>query len=296
MKCLSCNTDKVSQLSSTPVLNIISKWQQSYELDVKPCFSSTSQAHYICNECELEFFMPPSPGDDHFYDSIQEFDWYYEESKWEFKKALDFLNQDDRIVEIGSGEGRFVEYLKERGYRTVFAIDKNEKAIEKATKKGLIAATNIHDLGISEADVVCSFQVLEHVSEVSAFVSDICNICAVGGKVLIAVPNQSSFLKYNEENVLNSPPHHLTRWTAKSLQALELRFPIKLVSIQKEPLAKAHINWFSSTMMKRLPSNRFISILAWRGVFPVLCVILKLPFIRNRVQGHSIMAIFERTQ
>jgi len=296
MKCLSCNTDKVSHLSDTPVSNIISKWQQQYKLDVMSCFSSVSQAHYICNECELEFFIPPSPGDDSFYDSIQEFDWYYEESKWEFKKALDFLNKDDRIVEIGSGEGRFVEYLKDRGYRSVFAIDKNEKAIEKATKKGLIAATNIDELGISEADVVCSFQVLEHVSEVRAFVSDICDICAVGGKVVVAVPNQSSFLKYNEENILNAPPHHLTRWTAKSLRALELRFPIKLVSTYKEPLARAHINWFLSTFMKRLPSNRLISILAWKVLFPVLCVILKLPIIRNNIQGHSIMAVFERTK
>lgn len=300
MQCLSCNSDMVSQLSNIPIMEVISRWQQSYEIDVKSCFSSPSQTHYVCNDCDLEFFTPLSPGDAEFYDSIQEFDWYYEASKWEFEKSLEFLNQDDRIVEIGSGEGRYIEYLKNLSFRSVFAIDKNEKAIEKAIKKGLIAATDIHELGISKADVVCSFQVLEHVSDVNAFISDLCNICSVGGKIIIVVPNQSSFFKYDVDNILNFPPHHLTRWSAKSLRALESRFPIKIVSIQKEPLSKAHIKWFSATitkmLTKRFPSNRILSILSWRVLSPLLSSTLKLSFIRKMLQGHSIMAVYERTK
>jgi ubiquinone/menaquinone biosynthesis C-methylase UbiE len=52
-------------------------------------------------------------------------------------KLIDSFNLDvnSRIIDVGSGDGRFIEALLERGYRDITALDISEAAIKRAVKR-----------------------------------------------------------------------------------------------------------------------------------------------------------------
>jgi 2-polyprenyl-3-methyl-5-hydroxy-6-metoxy-1,4-benzoquinol methylase len=65
----------------------------------------------------------------------------------------------------------------------------------------------------NEFDVVCFFQVLEHIKDVDSFMRSSITILKNKGKILIAVPNNDAFvMKYDYlrgvGNVPPPPPHH----------------------------------------------------------------------------------------
>ena len=61
-------------------------------------------------------------------------------------------------------------------------------------------------------DAVTSFQVLEHVTEPASFLRACVKALRPGGRLLLGVPNNDSFLGLLEDNWLNMPPHHMSLW------------------------------------------------------------------------------------
>lgn len=50
---------------------------------------------------------------------------------------------------------------------------------------------------------------------------------------------------------LNMPPHHVTRWSDRSLVNLLVRLGIPKVSLWHEPVAPYHSDWYKSTLRLR---------------------------------------------
>jgi 2-polyprenyl-3-methyl-5-hydroxy-6-metoxy-1,4-benzoquinol methylase len=89
-------------------------------------------------------------------------------------------------------------------------LELNEKAIQTGRAKGLdVHADTIQDFARTHQnafDVVCYFQVLEHITDVQSFVQASVDALKPGGKLIICVPNNEGFLKYDKHNLLNQPP------------------------------------------------------------------------------------------
>ena len=93
-------------------------------------------------------------------------------------------------------------------------------------------------------DVLCMFQVLEHLVPIKEVIQSCLKCLKQGGFLVISVPNNDSFIKKDKLNLLNLPPHHMGRWNEKSLKALGKLFKMKLVESSKEPLQANHFDWF----------------------------------------------------
>ena len=229
-----------------------------------------------CDKCKLKFFYPLAVGDEIFYNSLQKLDWYYMDEKAEYIEAKKHIKKTDRVLEVGCGKAAFVKFLSTKQY---VGLDTSAEAKEMALKDGVIieneSIQNYAAKNSSKFDVVVSFQVLEHVSDPSSFIQSKVDALKVGGKLIIAVPSEDSFLKYATNSVLNMPPHHVTRWTDETLRFIADKYNLQILDIYHEKLQDVHKFWFAKTLISNSLINSELICSRWaRKITSILSSIL----------------------
>lgn len=213
-----------------------------YNIDVSQYLNDIEYIDlYECINSGLQFFWPNNiVGDGKFYESIQHFDWYYKDDKWEFDKGLQMIKENEKVLEIGSGRGQFLKLLRQK---TKFAegLELNESAIEKIRANG----HTVHLMKIDEFeqslrpenlfDVVCSFQVYEHIENIGSVIQSSLNALKIGGRLIISVPNSDCIFNDPILNPFNMPPHHQGLWYPATFEKLQHIFNIKLTDVHYEP-------------------------------------------------------------
>lgn len=221
---------------------IINLYQDEYNIDVRKYFEGINTVQiYKCLDTNYRFYYPLYlTGDSKLYEELQKQSWYYGDWKWEHQIASNFMKTNDSILELGCARGAFIDKLQQKGLRCT-GLEFNEDAVRVGQEKGLnILKQSIEEhaqLNPEIYDVVCSFQVLEHISLVKDFVSACLKALKPGGKFIVGVPNNNPFLfKYDKYHTLNLPPHHLGLWNKSSLENLQKVFPIRVEKLFVEPL------------------------------------------------------------
>jgi SAM-dependent methyltransferase len=237
-------------------------------------------------------------GSERLYQCLQMLPWYYIPDKWEYQVAIQDLKSCKKILEIGSGPGYFLKKILDHGLQ-VQGVELNQEAVSKGQKQGIpIEKKELKFLAREHSecfDGICSFQVLEHTNQPREFIEECLQLLKPGGQLIFCVPNMNSFLQY-QYNLLDLPPHHMTRWSTKAFQSLEGIFPIRLEKIRFEPLAEYHINSFLSlyTQQFRYQSLAFKPLLN-RMTLPIYKFILKAGA-RKLFRGQGIYAKFQKLE
>jgi SAM-dependent methyltransferase len=121
------------------------------------------------------------------------------------------------VVEIGCGDGRGIDLLAPLSSRYI-ALDKNTSVIESKAKiyknVEVVEATipPISQIADATADVVISFQVIEHILHDALFLEEIFRILKPGGRAYLTTPNIRLTLTRN--------PWHIREYTADELGRL----------------------------------------------------------------------------
>lgn len=235
----SARVKKVMQFDAAELVN---NYQNLFNLDVRRYFNGIDNISlYECEDSGLQFFYPDTVvGDGKFYESIQHFDWYYVDNKWEFRQGLDLIPENSKVLEIGSGRGQFLKLLQQKTAHAE-GLELNEKAIEEIRANGL----QVHLMKIDEMeqqpgkkeyyDVVCSFQVYEHIENIGEVIRSSLNVLKPGGRLIISVPNSDCIYNHPSINPFNMPPHHQGLWYAETFRKLQQAFPLKLKEVFYEP-------------------------------------------------------------
>lgn len=240
---------EIRLLQSFRASELISDWKTCFDIDITGELKGIEEVNlYRCEESGLEFFLPLSvAGSAMLYKALQKFDWFYMPDKWEFEEAIKDLAGCTSLLEVGCGQGFFIEKaLKQLTCRGIKGIEYSEEAVQTALKKQLnVEKATLKDLieRRESFDAICSFQVLEHVSLPLQFLEDVLLLLKPGGALILCVPNKESFLKY-QYNLLDMPPHHMTKWSLETFKYLEKIFPLKLINASFEPLAEYHIEGY----------------------------------------------------
>jgi SAM-dependent methyltransferase len=171
-----------------------------------------------CPRCRLGFHHPPLPADDRWYAALLARRWYTVTDKFEHAEALRWLPPPQRVFDCGAGRRPL------------------------GPAPGLDVVT---DPPADPVDAVTSFQVLEHVPAPLTFLAQCRDWVRPGGRVLIGVPDQDSYLGHLSSLPLDLPPHHLSHWSA-----LTLRTALQRVGLRLEAL-------------RRAPEERWERVLAW---------------------------------
>ncbi len=244
------NSSDISLLEIIETTSLIKDWKNTFSLDISREMNSHHKIfRYQCNQTKLHFFVPENiEGSDKLYEQLQCFDWYYMPDKWEHCAALKDINDCSNVLEIGSALGNFVQKVINNGLN-IRGIELNKEAVKVAQSRDLpVEALDLNVLAKTHAehfDAVCSFQVLEHIAQPRRFIEASLDVLKPGGKLIYCVPNAESFLQY-QYNLLDMPPHHVTRWSKATFKALESLFPVQLERLRFEPLTPYHISGFLS--------------------------------------------------
>lgn len=233
------NSKLVSKYASS---KIIDKYKEVYGFDVSRFFDGISEVQ-LRKEITTGylFFYPFNlDGDAEFYKELQKIPWYYADWKWEFDIALDLIQKDSRVVEVGCGKGAFLNRLKEKC--ECIGLELNDEAEAKDYNVTILNNT-IEEFAVNasqEYDWVISFQVLEHIADIHSFIIHSLKILKKGGKLLIAVPNnQAKFFnstnidfkdqEYLKALLLNMPPHHMGKWDLNVFRKIQKIYNLELV-------------------------------------------------------------------
>lgn len=289
------NTSLILKISADA---IIEQYNQ-LNIDVDRFFDNISEINiFRCNDTGYRFYYPYTIfGDDKFYQELQtKIPGYYIEGRWEHNKSLSLINADDFVLEVGCGSGYFLDLLKSKKIRSV-GLELNSKAAEEARKKGLTVYTQLLEEHApeneSKYDVVCSFQVLEHITNPQSYLLNATKALKEGGKLIIAVPNNNPYIfKHDIFHTLNLPPHHAGLWNKETFQNIPSFFSLKLLATYIEPLSE-YKEWFSvQTKHLKVQKKIFGYLLSFipRPVYKIA-----LSMFRNSIEGRNIIAVFTKT-
>lgn len=253
MHCPLCNLSGTEVVERLAVSDIAYIYSSTLGLDVSKEFGQINEIIYShCKNCDLFFFNPLVAGSEIFYSNLQRFDWYYPEEKNEFIYAASFIAEADSVLEIGSGKGAFANLIPTKNY---IGLEFSQTAKQIAAINGVeIINQSIEDHSKdshNKYDVVCSFQVLEHVSDPRGFIKAAANCVRPGGKLIFSVPSSDSFARYISNHTLDMPPHHVTRWTDLALRNVAREINLNVECIWHEPLQKVHELLFASIIFRR---------------------------------------------
>jgi len=307
MKCIFCNKDSIEIVRSfkTEEINIL--YRKQLNIDVSYLFNFHSIDLVNCNDCHINYFVPLVSGDNKFYQNLAKFDWYYQKEKIEYDVIKNYIKKNSKVLDIGCGQGHFSKYLQEVNYT---GLEPNAKCETILNDKAKILNITLkeHLENINDAyDYVCLFQVLEHITNPYELLNDVKKILKTGGKLIISVPNNDSYLKYMINGILNFPPHHLIRWTKNSLNKIGEVLELKNIFTIELPLDDIHHTNYSYAIGKKITSllffqkhkelnlsisNKINNILS-RPFYWSLNKLVKKKILQPL--GHSIIGIYEKT-
>ena len=188
-------------------------------------------------------------------------------------KLIDsFKTSSKNILDVGSGTGDFLKVCKNNSW-SVFGVEPNLDARNIAAKKGITLQENLSEVKNIQFDVITLWHVLEHVEDLSTYISTLNKLLSKDGKLLIAVPNFKSedANYYKEFWAAFDVPRHLWHFSQTSIfklfssenmiveQTIPMKFDAYYVSLLSEKYKSGKMNPLKSFyrgFVSNLKANR----------------------------------------
>jgi SAM-dependent methyltransferase len=155
--------------------------------------------------------------------------WWYRGRRLIISSFLDRLkfDLDPKILEVGCGVGGNIGLLKKYGELSAFEM--NEKARAMAEEYGGIEVQSgclPNDIPYNDKkfDLICMFDVLEHVEEDMLSLKELKGSLSKGGRILLTVPSYNWLYGKHDTEL-----HHFRRYSSK-----ELKFCIEKAGLHTE--------------------------------------------------------------
>lgn len=279
--------------------SIIEKYRAYLHVDVSEDLAGVDEV-LLCRgrESHLRFFWPPTlAGTGRFYAKLMANPHYYLGDKWEYDVAVDALSPRQRVLEVGCGKGDFLTKLRGAGHEGI-GLEINDEAIRLGTASGHDIRRGTIEEFAAECDkpfdVVCAFQVLEHVTDPLSFLGGCLACLRDGGLAIFAVPNGEGVFS-SLDVALDMPPHHMLRWNAAAFQYLVTRFPLALVDLQSEPISPLHVGMLATVCFNDLSlPQRGWSAFRRKLVGTVASKYWSFFFDELKIKGHTLLVVFRK--
>ena len=238
------------QLISTS--RIIS-YYQAIGIDLKEMLKDIDHFELFIDE-KIGYYkwLPSIEGDSLFYEKLSRLKKNYYEYRLDHKYAVEWLRGKNNVLDIGCGGGAFLSKLKNI---KKYGLEPNKTCHKKLVKEGINILNSISELP-EKIEAVTIFHVLEHVSNPIQFIEEIIPYIKEGGELIISVPAMESFIGADTNSILNSPPHHLTKWTKESLSNLLNHFNLEVNNIQHLNLESSDFEAYLQYLISNSLSNK----------------------------------------
>jgi len=222
------------------VADIVRLYREQQNVSVEQYFSHGDTVYLLeCPDIGYRFYYPfETAGGAEFYQdldraALERGVGYDREVGEDHQFALTQIVATDNVLEVGCNTGMFLEKVVEIT-RNAVGLDFNSSAIGKARSKGVTAlneSVEEHaDKHIGEYDVVCAFQVFEHLARIGPMLTAMLKALKPSGKLIMSVPNNEPFFqRFNKYDTLNMPPHHAGLWNLAAFRKLADHFGMQLI-------------------------------------------------------------------
>jgi SAM-dependent methyltransferase len=218
-----------------------------------------------CLNCGYGFARPYIAGNEEIYSSLYYKHFSYPEDKWEYEQSLGIIRQLDlpdhpALLELGAGNGSFLDRLSSLGFpsKGLFSTEFSASGAEEIRKKGYHcsgkALRELTDEELPRFDVICMFQVLEHMDDIHRVFRSLQQLGKPGSHLIIAVPNGHLRSFYDTVGVhLDVPPIHVGRFTGKTFSFLAGQHGWEVGGLYFEPQSY-------SFRVKKFLSDRYVRV------------------------------------
>jgi SAM-dependent methyltransferase len=286
----SVNVEIIETINSE---EIITSYRSKYNIDLSSYFEDTKQISVcLCKDTGYQFFYPFIVGDSKFYEHFQNFGWYYIKDKWEYQKAYSIAENKSSVLEIGPGHGYFMKKLRQKSCN-LEGIELNESAAAMLREEGFkVYAQTLEsfnkDNPEAKYDLVCSFQVMEHITNVGDFLNIFEKLLKPGGKLVIGVPNADSIFSNYKVNILNLPPHHAGLWTYDFMSSNAFK-----------GLNLDNIFWEPNTFFDQINAGIFLTKLKYKKSQILFYLVLPINlikglFLNKRSKSKHLLAVYSK--
>jgi SAM-dependent methyltransferase len=270
-RCLLCDSSDLvvqDQLTGEQMISLWKVMGRAFNPEaLAPVTPDTLIALFRCERCGFRFYDPSLAGSARFYEELMAGDYYAENRpEFEFTLSIARARRLHTVLDVGGGEGGFLDLAKSRGLKT-YGVELNSVAVERASNKGHRMIRKLLqevDPGEVEGgvDLLTLYQVVEHVSDPVAFVQDASRLVKPGGLLAVSVPNEYRVLGLLPYDPANWPPHHVSRWRRQDLRALARRAGLQVVAEGSDIL-------FGSVLQTFIPLHNRMAAAIGRRPYPV---------------------------
>ncbi len=252
------HSKSVKHVKSIETSRIISLYDK-IGFDVKKYFVGMGKIDiYECDDTKLRFFYPNTiAGDAGFYEQLdKKANNYYSLWKWEHEISINYVKETSKVLEIGCAYGTFLQACKDKGVKESTGLELNRNAVNTAISNGLDVRNELVEDHLKSHneyyDLVGSFQVVEHISDLKSFIDNSVSCLKKSGIYIISVPNNECyFFKNDIDHTLNLPPHHMGLWTEESLINIAPYFGLEVIKVYKEPAKKSNYGIYYEVFLRK---------------------------------------------
>lgn len=294
----------VTLMYTVDAARLIEDYRRVFGIDITAHLRGVAAVDvYRCDRTGYRFYHPfDLCGDSAFYAQLEQHPWYYMDSKWEHDEALRAVKPGDNLLEIGAARGSFLSRARNIDGVRCRGLELNEVAAATARSKGLDVAIETAEAHAQthhgEYDVVCLFQVLEHLPQPGSLLDATLSMLKPSGRLIVAVPDNSDrtnpSLFVEPDNILNMPPHHLGLWNSASLAALAGLYPLRLERMVTEPAQAGYQQSAYRALIKDGLRRRYgvLGFLYYAAVRSVLIECIER--LSGYLPAHSILAVYSK--
>ena len=236
-------------------------------------------SHLKCQGCGLVFLSPRPDEKEALQFYAQD---YYGENPKKFRSGLEalrlffawnrmrrvqkFFPSSGKVLDIGCGEGTFLQLLQQEGWEC-HGTELTAEIASRASRFGIsVSVGQIDEKRFSphSFDLITLWQVLEHLPEPMKTLTTVTHLLKKGGILAISTPNIDSLqAEVGKSQWFHlDPPRHLYLYSPRTLEQIMGSFGFRLQKLNHFTLEQNPYGWLRSFLnLMGLPENGLYTIL-----------------------------------